>query len=65
MKKTFKYYGISNKVWDKFVDSGEIKNEFIKIISFKIIKGFKLTEREMAILCSKTSEINEIIRNYE
>ena len=61
----FKYTGISNKAWNNFIDKGMVDDRVIKIISFRIIEGTKLTEREMAIFCSKTAEINESIRKIK
>ena len=65
MKNIFKYNGISNKAWNKFIDKGIVDDTVIRIISFRIIEGTKLTEREMAIFCSKTAEVNERIRKIK
>lgn len=61
MDKIFKYKNISSEDWDKFIDMGEVSDEIINSISHRIKNGNKLTEREMGIFYSKTSEINKTI----
>lgn len=60
-----KYNGISNNAWNKFIDLGHVDDKIVNIISLMVIEGIKLTEREMAIFCSKTAEINETIRKMK
>ena len=61
MDKIFKYENISSEDWDKFIDLGKVSDKIINSISLRIKNNNKLTEREMAIFYSKTSEINETI----
>jgi hypothetical protein len=49
------------KIYNSFVDTGNISKEILKIISIKIIQNKSLNEMEKAIFFSKTGEINQII----
>ena len=67
MNSFFKYNGISNRAWDRFIDFGQVDNKILVRITQKIMESKELNEREMAIFTSKTSLINEMIRdiNFE
>ena len=57
----FRYRDVSDSQWQNFIDKGIVSDRLIKIISFAIIENRKLSERELAIFCSKTAEINDMI----
>jgi hypothetical protein len=54
---------ITDSQYERFVDTGKVSDSMIRIIAFKIIKGEKLDEKELAIFYNKTSLINETIAN--
>jgi hypothetical protein len=59
----FKEDRISDRDYNRFVDTGEINQKILTRIAKKVMKTQQLNEREMAIFVGKTSEINEILRN--
>lgn len=54
---------ISDEVYDRFVDSGEVPAEIVTAIAEKVKNKTPLSDRENAIFTDKTSEINTIISN--
>jgi hypothetical protein len=59
----FKEDEISDRDYNRFVDTGEINQKILTRIAKKVMKNQQLNEREMVIFVGKTSEINEILRN--
>jgi hypothetical protein len=54
---------ISNEEYQSFIDNGTVKKDRIISLATKIIKGDKnFSEREFAIFCQNTTEVNEAIR---
>ena len=51
---------ISDEVYNKYVDSGEIDDSFLLSIINKNIKGQTLTSREQSIASNKAERINEL-----
>jgi hypothetical protein len=54
-------FNIDQRVYDRFVETGEVSDPYLRVICFKIIKQKPLSEYETAIFHGKTKEINELI----
>lgn len=53
---------LTNRVYDKFVDTGIVPERIIRMLAFKIIKGETLSQREMAVFYACTSDIEDMIK---
>jgi len=53
---------ITDEIYNNFVDNNEVPEEILNSIANKVINRTELSQREVSIFNSKTSEINEIIR---
>ena len=59
-------FNISDRDFNKFVDSGEVSDSIIKCIAYKIMLRKTLSQKEMAIFTNKATKINNfIIKNME
>jgi len=54
-------YNVDQRVYDRFIETGEVSDPYLRVICFKIIKQKPLSEYEEAIFHGKTKEINELI----
>jgi hypothetical protein len=61
IKDWFSPIKVTKRIWDRFVDSGEVPVSIIRLLAFKTMKGESLTDQEFAIFCSKTAEVNDMI----
>ena len=57
----FRKVRVTNKIYNKFIDTGKVPNDIITLLALKVIEKRELNEKELAIFFSKTSEINEVI----
>lgn len=61
IKDFFKPVQVTDRIWNRFVDKGQVPDSIIRLLAFKTIKREKLTDREFAIFCEKTDAINNMI----
>jgi hypothetical protein len=54
-------YNVDQRVYDRFIETGEVSDPYLRVICFKIISQKPLSEYETAIFHGKTKEINELI----
>ncbi len=54
-------FKIDQRVVDRFIETGEVDELYLRVICFKIIKNKELNEFEDVIFRGKTKEINELI----
>lgn len=65
MKKYFPLIRVNDKIYEKFINTGVVSIEILRLLAFKTIKGIKLNEKEFSIFSNKTKEINDIILNIK
>lgn len=59
-----KFFGpvqVTEKIYNRFIDTGFVPESTIRLLAFKIIDKKELTTEEMAIFCGKTAEVNDMI----
>jgi|LakMenEpi03Aug12_release.lakeMendotaPanAssembly.Ray.scaffolds.fasta_scaffold316409_3 hypothetical protein len=61
IKELFGPVQVTDRIWNRFVDSGKVPDSIIRLLAFKTMKREKLTDREFAIFCAKTDAINNMI----
>ena len=61
IKDLFGPIRVTDRIWDRFVDKGEVPTSIIRLLAFKIMKREELSQREMAIFCANTDAINNMI----
>jgi len=61
IKYLFSPIRVTNRIWDRFVDTGKVPKSIIRLLAFKIMKREELSQREMAIFCANTDAINNMI----
>jgi len=61
IKDFFRPIQVTDRIWNQFVDRGQVPDSIIRLLAFKTIKRENLTEREFAIFCAKTDAINNMI----
>jgi hypothetical protein len=61
MFNLFKKPKVTEKVYNKFIDTGVVDESILKLIAIKVIESRSLSEWERCIFFDKTSEINTII----
>jgi hypothetical protein len=61
VKRLFKRVGVTDKIYKKFIDTGKVPNDIIRLLAFKVIENKKLDKQEMVIFFGMTSEVNEMI----
>jgi hypothetical protein len=61
VKRLFKRVGVTDKIYKKFIDTGKVPNDIIRLLAFKVIENKKLNEQETTIFFSMTSEVNKMI----
>jgi hypothetical protein len=49
IKDFFKPVQVTDRIWDRFIDKGQVPDSIIRLLAFKTIKREKLTDREFAI----------------
>jgi hypothetical protein len=61
LKRLFKRVGVTDKIYKRFIDTGKVPNDIIRLLAFKVIENKKLDKQEMVIFFGITSEVNEMI----
>ena len=62
MWNIFRPVTLTDKLYNKFVDTGYVPERILRLLAFKIIKGETLTRKEMAVFIEYTSEIEDMIK---
>jgi len=52
---------VTEKTYNKFINTGEVPINIIRMIAFKVIRQEPLNNQELAIFHDKTHTINEMI----
>jgi hypothetical protein len=63
IKNLFDFFEVTDEIYNRFIETGEVQSRVIEKIATKIILQSPMTENEKCIFFSKTSEVNEMIRN--
>lgn len=57
----FKPVELTDKIYNKFIDTGKVPDSIIRLIAFKIIERKVLTEKEMAVFYACTGEVENML----
>jgi len=57
----YKFAKVTDKIYNKFIDTGQVPDNIIKLLAIKLMKNETLNEKELAIFYATTSEINNMI----
>ena len=57
----YKFAKVTDKIYNKFIDTGQVPDNIIKLLAIKLMKNESLNEKELAIFYATTSEINDMI----
>ncbi len=57
----YKFAKVTDKIYNKFIDTGQVPDNIIKLLAIKLMKNETLNEKEIAIFYATTSEINNMI----
>ena len=52
---------VTEKIYNRFVDKGEVSETILRLLAMKVVKGEAFNSMEWAIFCGKTEEVNSII----
>ena len=52
---------VTDRVTEKYINTGKVSHDVIKRIAFLIMEGKELTDNESMIFYGETTQINEII----
>jgi hypothetical protein len=61
IKKYFEPTEVTNRVFNRFIDTGEVPEGVIKTLAMKIIFQRPMTDNEKCVFFAKTSEVNAMI----
>jgi hypothetical protein len=61
LKRLFKRVGVTDKIYKRFIDTGKVPNDTIRLLAFKVIENKKINEQETTIFFGMTSEVNKMI----
>ena len=61
LKRLFKRVGVTDKIYKRFIDTGKVPKDTIRLLAFKVIENKKLDEQETTIFFGMTSEVNKMI----
>lgn len=53
---------VTEKVYNRFINTGKVSERIIRMLAFKLMKDEALNWYELTIFYGKTAEINEMIR---
>lgn len=62
MWNPFRPVKVTDKIYNKFIDTGKVPKRIIRLIALKLIEETELNWYELTIFYGKTAEINETIR---
>jgi len=57
----YKFVKVTDKIYNKFIDTGHVPNNIIRMLSLKLVNNIPLNEKELAIFYANTSAINDMI----
>ena len=57
----YKFAKVTDKIYNKFIDTGYVPNKIIRMLSLKLVNNIPLNEKELAIFYANTSAINDMI----
>jgi hypothetical protein len=57
----YKFAKVTDKIYNKFIDTGQVSDNIIKLLAIKLIKNETLNEKELAIFYATTSDVNNMI----
>jgi hypothetical protein len=60
----YKFAKVTDKIYNKFIDTGQVPDNIIKLLAIKLINNETLNDKELAIFYATTSDINEMIVNF-
>jgi hypothetical protein len=59
--KYFQPVRVTDKISNRFVDTGRVPDDIIRLLAIKVMGAKTLSDNEQAIFFVKTSEVNEMI----
>jgi hypothetical protein len=60
----YKFAKVTDKIYNKFIDTGHVPDVIIKLLAIKLINNETLNTKELAIFYANTSDINEMIVSF-
>lgn len=60
----YKFAKVTDKIYNKFIDTGQVPDIIIKLLAIKLINNEALNAKELAIFYANTSDINEMIVSF-
>ena len=57
----YKFAKVTDKIYNNFIDTGQVSDNIIKLLAIKLIKNETLNEKELAIFYATTSDVNNMI----
>ena len=57
----YKFAKVTDKIYNKFIDTGQVPDNIIKLLAIKLIKNETLNEKELTIFYATTSDVNNMI----
>ena len=61
LRRLFKRVGVTDKIYKKFIDTGKVPDDIIRLLAFRVIENKKLSQEEMTIFFGITAEVNKVI----
>ena len=61
IKETFSPVEVNDRIYNNFIDNGEVPKKIIRLLAFKVMANEPLNTRELTIFYGKTAEVNEMI----
>lgn len=52
---------VTEKTYNRFIDTGVVPPNVIRMLAFKVIRNEEMNEQEKTIFFNKTREVNEMI----
>lgn len=60
----YKFAKVTDKIYNKFIDTGQVPDVIIKLLAIKLINNEALNAKELAIFYANTADINEMIVSF-
>lgn len=57
----YKFAKVTTKIYNKFIDTGYVPDNIIRLLAIKLIKNEPLNDKELAIFYANTSDVNNMI----
>ena len=61
MWNPFRSVSVTEKIYNRFINTGKVSDSIIRMIAIKLMKDEELNWHELTIFYGKTAEINEMI----